>query len=291
MCNIAFRSLAWTVNSCGNAIAVLMIVLALGACVSPPSAPLEMPAAPPSVIASLAATGALRVAFLGNNPVQAQRDPRTGAYHGVAIDLAQELSARLRVPLKLVPMINVTAVLATADQDEWDVAFLAHDPARADRVRFTTPYLEGHNSVLVPERSTLTSLSQLDRAGVRIALQTRDAIDLHLSRIYRNATLIRSESAQAFEALKDGRADAYAANVERLETLAASNPGYRLLPGSLLPVRQSVALPATLPAMQGKQAQDAAHAWLEAFVSEVKRSGLVEQGIRRSGLRGVNVAP
>ena len=289
MYNGAFRRLTWTAGSRVNVIAALLPGLTLGACMSSPAANLAASAAPPSVIATLAPTGTLRVAFLGSNPVQAVRDTGTGAYRGVAIDLARELSLRLNVPLKLVPMTNVTAVLATADQDEWDVAFLAHDPARADRVRFTTPYLEGHNSVLVPDRSTLTSLSQLDRAGIRIALQTRDAIDLHLSRVYRNATLVRSDSAQAFEALKDGRADAYAANVERLETLAANNPGYRVLSGSLLPVRQSLALPAVPPA--ARSAQDASHAWLEEFVSDVKRSGMVEQGIRRSGLRGTNVAP
>ena len=59
-------------------------------------------------------------------------------------------------------------------------------------------------------------------------------------------------------------------------------PGARLLDGQFAGVQQSIGTP---------KARAAAAEYLRAFVEEAKASGLVAEGIARSGVAGVTVAP
>jgi polar amino acid transport system substrate-binding protein len=64
--------------------------------------------------------------------------------------------------------------------------------------------------------------------------------------------------------------------------MMAQLPGARLLEGSVLAVRQSIALP---------KGRAAGLAYVAGFVADAKASGFVAESIARAGLRGVNVAP
>jgi hypothetical protein len=72
------------------------------------------------------------------------------------------------------------------------------------------------------------------------------------------------------------------ANRQRLTTLLAEMPGYRLLPDNLFGVTQTVAIP------KGKPEALAA---LNRFIDEVRASGFLQDAITRSGSIGVEVAP
>src|SRR5258708_37024547 len=61
---------------------------------------------------TLAPTGTLRAAFLGDNPVQGRVDPQTGAATGPVPDLVRELANRLGVPPRVIPVVNPAAVVA-----------------------------------------------------------------------------------------------------------------------------------------------------------------------------------
>jgi polar amino acid transport system substrate-binding protein len=229
----------------------------------------------------LAPTGTLRFAFLANNPVQARRDALRAEYRGVALDMGHALADALGVAARALPYPNVTRILETATSGEWDVAFLAFDPARTTDLAFAV-YMEGHNAYLVRDDSPIRGVADADRPGVRISVQARDAVDLHLTRTLKHATLVRSDAAGATKALLGGEVDAYAENVERLTLLAVANAGFRVVPGSVLPVQQAIAVP---------RARPAGSAYVADFVAYAKRSGLVATAISRAGLRGANVAP
>ncbi len=51
-----------------------------------------------------------------------------------------------------------------------DLAFLAIDPARADRIAFSAPYVEIEGTYLVRENSSAQHVTDLDRDGLRIAV-------------------------------------------------------------------------------------------------------------------------
>src|SRR5207237_1346581 len=69
-----------------------------------------------------------------------------------------------------------------AKADEWDIAFLAADPSRAQDISFTAPYLEIEATYLVLPASPLTTLDDVDRPGVRIAVSDKRPYALALRR-------------------------------------------------------------------------------------------------------------
>ena len=152
-----------------------VMILLLAACASAPRVS-------PEARSELAPTGKVRVAINHGNPVLARRDAASGELRGVTVDLGRELGRRLGVPVELVGYDTIAKLLAGLKAGEWDVGFLAIDPARAGEVIFTAPYMEVEVSYLVPMQSELRSVADVDRAGVRISVQERNAADLFLSR-------------------------------------------------------------------------------------------------------------
>jgi polar amino acid transport system substrate-binding protein len=249
--------------------------LALGACAGPSISP--------QARNDLAPGGTVRVAVNYGNPVLARRDAATGHVSGITVDLALALGRRIDATVQIVPYDTVAKLLAGLRAGDWDVGFLAVDPARAPEVEFTAPYMEVEVSYLVPASSGLRSVGDVDRAGVRVAVQERNAADLFLSRNLKQATLLRTPNlAAAFAALKSGDAQAFAANRQELSSLMASNPGYRTVDGRFSTIPHAAAVPA---------GRHAAAEYLRAFIEEEKANGAVKRAIEESGVRGVVVAP
>src|SRR4030095_11337292 len=116
-------------------------VVLLVACASTPSAP-------PAAVADLAPTGKLRAAINFGKPILATRDAAPGEPRGVSVDLSRELARRLGVPVELVTFDAAGKVVAAVGQ--WDVAYVAIDPARAGEISFTAPYVVIEGAYLVP---------------------------------------------------------------------------------------------------------------------------------------------
>lgn len=252
-----------------------VMLLLLAACASAPRIS-------PEARNELASTGKVRVAINYGNPVLARKDPASGDLRGITVELSRELGRRIGVPVELVGYDTVAKLMAGLKAGEWDVGFLAIDPARANDVIFTTPYMEVEVTYLVPAQSDLRKVTDVDRAGVRISVQERNAADLFLSRELKGATLVRTPNlAAAFAALKSGNAEAFAANRQEISTLMAANPGYRAVEGRFSTIPHAAAVPA------GKRA---AADYLEAFVEDAKASGQVRRAIDASGVQGVVVA-
>jgi polar amino acid transport system substrate-binding protein len=168
--------------------------------------------------------------------------------------------------------------------NEWDIAFLAFDPARAQQVDFSPPYMEVDNTYLVTAKSKVGTVELADQAGVTIAVPERSAPDLFLSRNLKSAKVMRVPGGAdaAIEALKSGKADAYAENAHMLSLYADRLPGARVLEGRYTVIQHAVATP------KGKMA---ASEYMKTFVEEAKSDGTVAEAIRAAGLRRTRVAP
>lgn len=231
----------------------------------------------------LAPSGTLRVGINFGNALLANKDPKSGAEGGIAVDLAKELSRRLGVPMTVVPYTSAGAMADGAKAGAWDVAFLAADPGRAGEIAFTAAYVEIESTYLVPAGSRIQTMAEVDRPGVRIAVSEKSAYDLVLSRDLKQATLVRTPGVDASIAMffKD-RLDALASLKPVLVELAEKNPGTRVLDGAFASVQQAVGTP---------KGREAAAAYLRRFVEDVKASGVVAKAIQNNGIRGVTVAP
>jgi len=231
----------------------------------------------------LAPSGAVRVAINYGNPALATKDPQSGELRGVAIDISRELGRRASLAMELVPYETAAAVMAARKAGAWDVAFLAADPARASEVAFTAPYMEVEVTYLVPQRSGFEKISDVDRAGVRIAVQEKNAADLFLSRTLKQAVLVRARNESgASRLLTEGDAEALASNKQGLLRVIDGHPGYRMLEGRFTTIPHAIAVPA---------AREAAARHLARLVEEQKASGFIALALERAQLRGVVVAP
>lgn len=240
--------------------------------------------APPSaeVRNALAPTGTLRVGILPANALQVTKDA-SGELKGVSIDIGKALAHRLGVPFTPVSYSSPPALIAGQKSTQWDVAFLAFDPARAKDVAFVAPYMEVEFGYLVLQKSRIKALSDVDAPGIRIATGAKGGPDLFLSHNLKQAELIRvSNVATAIEMLKSGKADAVAANKPTLFVESDRLPGSRVLDGRFLVAPYSMVIAKDRGVGEG---------YVRKFIEEAKASGLIKSSIEKAGLRGVVVAP
>jgi polar amino acid transport system substrate-binding protein len=237
----------------------------------------------PSLRSQLAPTGKLRVGINYGNPVLATRDPASGELRGVAVDLARELGTRSGLPIELVAFESAGKLFDAAKAGAWDVAFLAIDPGRAAEINFTAPYVEIEGTYLVPSGSTLSTIADVDRQGVRVGVSAKSAYDLFLTRSVQYAELIRAPDPNAaFELILAGKVDVVAGVRQHLNANAVKLPGSRVLEGRFMAIQQAVGIP--------KDREEAAR-YLREFIDDVKASGFVARAIDKAGVRGVSVPP
>jgi polar amino acid transport system substrate-binding protein len=231
----------------------------------------------------LAPGGTLRAAINYGNPVLATRD-ESGQPKGVSVDLARELGRRLGVPVQLVTYPSAGKVFEAGKAAEWDVAFLAIDPARATDLAFTPPYVIIEGAYLVPAGSPIKSKEDVDREGVRVVVGKGSAYDLFLSRELKHAKLVHAPTSPAVTDTMVAQSLDVAAGVkQQLEADAKRVPKVRMLDGRFMVIEQAMATPRDRP--------DAARAYLASFVEEMKASGFVAEALRRHGIEGATVAP
>lgn len=234
-------------------------------------------------VADIVRVGKLRVGVGLANLGSAVKDPATGELRGIAADLARALAAMIGVALEPVEYPRPGAVLNGAPADAWDVAFLVIDPARAAVADVSPPYMQSDFTYLIPAVSSIHNLADADQPGIRIAVPRGDAVDLVLTRLAKQATIVRVDNQAAGAALlRAGQVSAYSAPRPVLLELSAQLPGSHVLEEAFATISFAAFVP------KGH----AGHlAYASEFLEEAKASKLVQQFIERTGLRGFKVAP
>jgi polar amino acid transport system substrate-binding protein len=233
--------------------------------------------------AELAPHGVLRAGINMSNFLLVTGRSAAGDPEGVSPSMARAIADRLGVPIKYVPFPKPGELADAVGNDAWDIGLIGAEPARAEKIAFTAAYAEIEATYLVPAGSAITSIAEVDRPGVRIAVSARSAYDLWLERNIKHATLVRSDGlAGAVEKFqRDG-----------LEALAGLRPGLlgdvqkipraRILDGQFTAVQQAIGT-------SRKNVEGAK--FLREFVEEAKASGLVAGFIEKHKVKGLSVAP
>ena len=236
----------------------------------------------PDVKSQLAPTGVLRAGINLSNFLLVSGRTATGDPVGVAPDLAAEIASRFGVPVAYVTYKTPGELADKAGTNAWDVGLIGAEPQRAEKIAFSAAYCEIEATYLVPAGSPLETLSDVDRAGVRIAVTSRAAYDLWLERNIKHAKLFHAPSL-------DAATDLFI--VDKLEALAGLKPklladvikvpGGKILDGHFMTVQQAVGT---------ARANAAAAAWLREFVEDAKASGLIAKLIAKHKIVGLSVA-
>jgi polar amino acid transport system substrate-binding protein len=255
---------------------IATLITMLTACATTPPAPSA------ALVKEFAPSGTLRAAINLGNPILANKDAN-GQPFGVSVDLARELGKRLGVPVELVPFSAAGKVVEAAKAGQVDIAFVAIDPVRGGDMAQTPAYVQIEGAYMVPNASPIKSNAEVDRAGHRIVVGINSAYDLYLTREIKAATLVRAPSSPTVLDMMAAQKLEVAAGVkQQLQMDAQRIPGMRLLDGRFMVINQAMGLP---------KGRDAAHAYLSAYVQEMKASGFVAQSLQRHGIEGAAVAP
>ena len=241
------------------------------------------PQVSPAVRSELAPGGKLRVGINSGNQVLMRQDTAPGDLRGVPVDLAQELGRRLGVPVELKGYASAGQTVAGGIAGEWDVGFIAVEPARAKELAFTAAYVLIESTYLVPAGSPLRTIADVDRDGVRIAVSAKGGNDLYLTRTLKAARLVRIQGTEAaFKHFVTEKLEAYAGLKPGLVKYAGQLPGSRVIEGNYGTVQQAIATPGGRPA---------GAAYLREFAEDIKISGAVARAIENNDARGLTVAP
>jgi polar amino acid transport system substrate-binding protein len=238
------------------------------------------PGVPDSARKELAPAGTLRAGMNLGNTLFTTKDAVSGELRGVSVDLMRELASRLGAPVDFVVYATPGDVADAAEQGKWDVAILAIEPARAQKIAFSPPMTEIEATYAVRNDSSLRSVRQVDASGVRITAPEKAGYELYLTRTLRNATLVRTKSPQeSIDVFNEGRADALAGLKPGLLGSLDKMPGVRLVEGNFMIVNHGFGTP---------RDRSAAAAYLKTFVEEMNASGFIARSIERHGVQGLS---
>ncbi|HTP62712.1 MAG TPA: transporter substrate-binding domain-containing protein [Burkholderiales bacterium] len=234
---------------------------------------------PDAARAQLAPTGKLRAGMNLTNTLFTQKDAN-GQLHGVAVDVMNELGARLGVPVEMVVFPTPGQVADAVNKGTWDVAILAIEATRAQTISFSPPISAIEATYVVRKDSPLRSVEQVDSPGVRIAAPAKAGYELYLRTALKNATLVDSKDLQgSINMINDRKAEAMAALKPMLIDSMPKMPDARLLDGRFMTVNHG------LSTSRGKSAADA---YLKQFVQELNASGFIARSIERHGIKGLS---
>lgn len=223
------------------------------------------------LIVELAPAGVLRAALNLGNPVLVQGTPT--APTGVTVDIAHEIATRLGVPVEFRCFGAARESFEAAVSGQADICFLAVEPARAAEIAFTAPYVLIEGVYAVPRESALTTVAEVDTAGIRIGVKHGSAYDLFLTRTLKQAAVVRGS--EGTEVFVTENLDVAAGVREPMTEFVAAHPEYRLIEGRFMVIPQAVGTAKT------KHAETID--FLHDLVEELKASGLVAEALRRSG--------
>ena len=237
----------------------------------------------PEARQALAPTGKLRVGLQLGTPHNVIRDSVSGEMKGVGFDLGKELARRMGVPFEPVLYPSIGALLDGGKSGAWDVAFVGFSTERAKEWDFTALHLEVEFGYLILGGSSISTMADVDRSGIRVALQEKSGPDVFFSRTLTNAVVVRASSNPgALEALKSGRADVMGGIKPTLFEMSSQLPGSRVLGGRPGIDPHAMAIP---------KGRDPGVAYARQFIEDAKSEGLVKAAIERVGMRGAVVAP
>src|SRR5664279_1422708 len=239
----------------------------------------------PDDLKQLAPTGKLRGGIVVSPAASAffAIKDGTGAPQGVTIDLMHAFAQALKLPLDLQVYDNSGQVTDAVASGDCDVAFMPRDATREGKVDFGPAYYFISSTYLVPAGSTIKTIDEVNRAGVRIVGISNTTTVRSARRTAPNASVEEVPSVELMTQMAStGQSDAFALSHDSFAGLLPKLPGARVLPGHFQQTGISVAVPKGRPA---------ALKIVSGLIEDAKKSGLVRRALDAAGFKDAEVAP
>lgn len=165
-----------------------------------------------SLLNQILERGTLRVGTTGDYPPYSELDQTSGTYKGYEIDVATQLAADLGVKVEFVPTSWET-LAAGIQAGKYDVAAsgITLTLDRLKSIGFSDPYLDAPlvPLVQVKDGAKFATWRDLDKAGVRIAVQSGTSAEGSAKANFKNAEIVPIVApALDYQELLAGKVDA-----------------------------------------------------------------------------------
>lgn len=252
----------------------LVLVTLLTACTT-------LPEVEPSIVKTLAPSGHLKVGVYRGSPTSMVIDAKTGKQVGVAKSLGETLAKKLRVPVQIVEFERLALVLEALKVGDIDFTFTNATAARARDVDFTAPLIQLELGYLVPFESSIKAIADVDKYGVRVGVAQGSSSQSALGNKttgLQNASLVMTPSISAAQTmLREKKLETFATNKAILFEMTTDLPNFHVLDGHWGLENMAIAVP---------KGRALAAQYLQGFVQELRSSGLLNEIIFQSGLKG-----
>jgi polar amino acid transport system substrate-binding protein len=206
-----------------------------------------------------------------------------GEVKGVTVDLVRAFAETLKLPLELLVYENSGQVTDAVANGACDLAFMPRDATRERKVDFGPAYYVICSTYLVPAGSTIQSIDEVNRPGVRVVAISNTTTARSARRTAPNASVEEVPSVDLMtEMAAKGQGDAFALSHDSFVGLLPKLPGARVLPGNFQQTGIAVAVP---------KGRAAALKLATGLIEDAKKSGLVRRALDAAGFRDAEVAP
>src|ERR1700754_4834596 len=176
--------------------------------------------------ALLAPTGHLRVGVYAGSPTSMVIDPVSHETHGVTYELGKDFAEQLHVPVDYVTFPRIAEVISAIKDGKVDFTVTNATDVRARDVDFSEILLAVELGYLIPTKSSISRVEDLERPGIRIGVTKGGTSERVLSQKFKAATIVSAESVtRAIEMIRNGELDIYATNKAILFQMAEQLPG------------------------------------------------------------------
>ncbi len=228
----------------------------------------------PPVPESIKSQGKLRVGVRCDQPPYGYQD-QNGQFAGVEVDMARQIAAYIfgspdKAELTCVTAENRIPQLNSKRVDLL-IATLGISPERARVVAFTKPYRWGASDLLVAKDASYQKLDDLSTKNI-IVLKGSVQAKWFEDRMPKATTLRLNTAADALQALKQGRGDAYAHDAATLVIIASKDPSLRLL-GDHYQISDA--------AMAVRKGEDDWLAYIDAAIPRMRSEGVFRRSVEK----------
>ena len=230
------------------------------------------------------ASGTVRVCIWPDYYGVTFRNPRSQQLGGIDIDLSADFARDLGVKLQYVES-SFPKLIEDLLGDRCDIAMhaVAVLPARAEKLKFSQPYLQSDIYGVTTRSARLKTWDDIDKPGVQVAVQAGTFMEPVMAASLKQGKLVVVKPPQTREQeLEAGRVDVFMTDYPYSRRLLDNADWARLIS----PPKPFFVLPYAYAVKPGDEA------WLkrvDEFVAAIKRDGRLDAAARRSGLAEIVV--
>jgi cyclohexadienyl dehydratase len=213
------------------------------------------------------------------------RNPRTQQLGGIDIELSAAFAKDLGVKLQYVES-SFPKLIDDLLSDRCDISMhaVAVLPARAEKLKFTQPYLQSDiYGITTRSNRAIRTWDDIDQPGVQVAVQAGTFMEPVMAAALKRATMVVVKPPMTREGeLEAGRVDVFMTDYPYSRRLLDNADWARLVP----PTKPFHVLPYAYAVKPG-DAEWLARA--DAFVAQIKKDGRLAAAAQRAGLGEVVV--